>query len=165
MSVYLWNAGNRVTAARLRATTPLQVYAQLYLGAANQTIANNTPTDIIWTAADQDSASGWNPGVNPQNWYAPVTGLYNVQFVAPWASSSTGRRVCSLRVDGVSKTGQSIAATSAANACTSNAARLLLIPAGKPLAARVFHTAGTGLDVLFNTDDGTRLDISLYAEV
>jgi hypothetical protein len=128
--------------------------------ATSQTIANNTLTDVIWTADDTqgepwaspDRAGGGSLWTAPTDVQIPIPGLWAVTLTVQWIAHATGVRYVDIEHDrgaaqvvhGAQHGVGSIASTFI-NAQTSHA--VVNAAAGDLIRGRVQHSAGTNLDV------------------
>ena len=67
---------------------------------ANQSILDDTATDMIWTSEDWDNGSTHDPAVNPERIYFPEAGIYLVQVSIRWFINNIGRRTLSINAYG-----------------------------------------------------------------
>lgn len=104
-----WVTGEVVTAAEMN--TDIRDAVKFLLGgassrkpsfrvsrAANQSIANNTTTTILWDTTGEDTDSGYNSGTGIYT--VATAGLWLVTTSAVWASNGTGQRLLTIQQNG-----------------------------------------------------------------
>ncbi len=115
---------------------------------ANQTISNNTFTNIDWQQEDSASGEGTNwddiGGANPDRITVTEAGIYHIVFQARWASNSTGHRQLIIRKNG---TVRALIREPASTFERRQVVRTIKLAANDYIECRVHQNSGGNLDI------------------
>jgi len=118
---------------------------------ANQSIAQGTPTPIVWQAADYDPMGMWTTTNGLQNIVVPVAGVYAITSSVHWQNPAT---VCTrshlILIDGLAYAGGEAAfeSTGVRNELSNASAAITLhLAAGSNIRVDVFHQDSAAINI------------------
>ena len=159
MTLYKPAIGNRIEddiAGIASAIETLEFKGAMIRMDADQTIAHDTTTELVWGQAVYDVGGWWDVGTPARLTVPAGVSLVRVTTGVSFAAGATGRRWLSQRLDGLSFRGRGfvILHTSPTGATNLNvvSAVIQVVP-GNYISAEVAHTQGANLDIVaaFNT--------------
>lgn len=148
-------------------TNGYRPFVVLYRVTSNQSIPNNTLTDVSWNSAGSNKYNMWS-NLSPTLVTIPSgsDGLYMVQLSLRYASQAVaaGMRAARIDVGGTEQQGQYDNTNSIQNATNVRVQmnHPMIMTGGEQITARAFHTAGVALDLLTTY---TRMVVWQIAEI
>jgi hypothetical protein len=116
---------------------------------ANQSIPNDTGTNVLFTAADTRDTDAYHDNVTNADQIVIPTGLgglYHVHAQIDFASGSTGRRQASITVNNVGRIVGRYAPHTNAVATNVHIGGQLIVAAGDVIRLNIAHTQGSALN-------------------
>lgn len=154
-----------ITSASWSAWAKVYVESRYYLGyslRSNQTIPNNTWTDVQWSlgAADFANAIGINLITNEIS--ISANGLYELSFNGKWVANATGVRSARILVNGalVAETTKDGSTTVPSIALSKKKSCIL----ADKVKFQVFQTSGGNLDLIGDTNLSTAFEVLREAQ-
>ena len=121
---------------------------------SNQTISNNTATNLTFNAETYDTNGFHSTTVNPQTIIIPagLAGYYHITGQVGWDTNATGRRIVTIKIN--SSTGIAIGEVGPTSGVypAFGASTTYYLNAADTVEMEVFQTSGGNLDALVQAD-------------
>jgi hypothetical protein len=123
-------------------------YGAFVVNTANVSIANGAWTAVTFDSALSQFGSVWSSGAATK-FYAPVTGLYIMNFCAAFATNATGLRALAFRINGSTYFRQNIIApVSGSDTHMPSLTKIYTLAAGAYVECMAYQTSGGALDLV-----------------
>lgn len=111
-----------------------------------QTIPNNTITNIVWQASEDDTGGFWASTPNPERVTIPGAGRYQIVVNLPYVPNATGLRQAQLTLNGVTNLMEVSLQAPGGNTATLNFTHEGMFSAADYLVVSTIQTSGGNLD-------------------